>query len=224
MGCTYAGMFEYELITTGSNANTYRVTKGTVMVDGALVIPATYNGRPVTEIGIIPSGSYSFSSNDGAFNSTSITSVSIPDSVTTIGLYAFYYCTSLTSITIGSGVTTISDSAFMYCANLTNITVNASNSNYTGESGILYDKTKTTLIAYPSASSSITIPAGVTSIGSNAFYGCTNLTSVNITAIVTSIDSQAFYGCSSLTSITVNESNTNYASEGGILYNKAKTR
>ena len=63
----------------------------------------------------------------------------------------------------------------------------------------------------------------LTTIGNYAFYYCTSLTSITIPASVTSIGNSAFDGCTSLTSITVNANNSNFSSEGGILYNKAKT-
>ena len=70
---------------------------------------------------------------------------------------------------------------------------------------------------------SITLPASLTTIGDGAFFGCHGLTSITIGAGVTSIGNNAFAGCSSLASMTVDPNNPNYTSEGGILYNKAKT-
>jgi hypothetical protein len=68
---------------------------------------------------------------------------------------------------------------------------------------VLFNKAKTTLIQYPAGKSgSYDIPAGVTVIGDNAFYGCSALTGVSIPAGVTSIGDYAFYGCSALTSVT----------------------
>ena len=103
-------------------------------------------------------GEYAFS------NCESLTSVTIPDSVTTIGEWAFYYCESLTSVTIGNSVTTIGDSAFLCCSKLT----------------------------------SVTIPDSVTTIGGGAFKSCTSLTSVTIPDSVTTIGDSAFGECSSL--------------------------
>jgi len=141
---------------------------------------------------------------------TSLTSITIPDSVTSIGDGAFYDCTSLTSITIPDSVTSIGTLAFYGCTNLTSITVDAVNQYYTSKNGILYNKTMTELIqaACGSTTGSVTIPDSVTSIGSDAFRGCTNLTSVTIPDSVTRIDGYAFRGCTSLTSVTIGNSVT----------------
>ena len=107
---------------------------------------------------------------DGAFwYCTGLTSVTIPNSVTSIGEYAFYSCSGLTSVTIGNGVTSIGKGAFYYCSGLT----------------------------------SITIPNGVTSIGEGAFYCCSGLTSVTIGNGVTSIGEYAFMYCDGLKEIYV---------------------
>ena len=121
---------------------------------------------------------------------------------------AFAACTSLTSITIPASVTSIGDRAFGECTSLTSITVNSGNQNYASEGGILYNKAKTTLIAYPSASGNVMLPSGLTEIVEWAFSWCTSLTSITIPAGVTSIGEDAFYYCSSLTSITIPNSIT----------------
>ena len=128
---------------------------------------------------------------------SSLTSVTIPDSVTSIGIAAFSNCESLTSITIPNGVISIGDGAFHYCISLTSITIP------NGVTSIRED-------AFWNCSSltSVKIPDSVTSIGDYTFCNCSNLTSVTIPDRVTSIGKSAFNGCSSLTSVTIGNSVT----------------
>ena len=132
-----------------------------------------------------------------------LTSVTIGNSVTSIGYMAFNSCRSLTSITIPSSVVYIRSGAFNYCSNLSSINVASGNTHYSSIDGVLYNYVQDTLIQCPCAKTSITIPNSVTSIGEEAFCGCTGLTSVTIPNSVTSIGEEAFYGCTGLTSITI---------------------
>ena len=130
---------------------------------------------------------------DGAFSGcSSLTGITIPDGVTSIGLGAFNDCSSLTSINIPDGVTSFGGWTFYGCSSLTGITIPNGVTNI-GDSAF-YGCTSLT---------SINIPDGVTSIGYDVFRDCTNLTSINIPDGVTSIRSSAFEGCSSLTSINI---------------------
>ena len=157
---------------------------------------------------------------DAAFsNCTGLTSVVIPNSVTSIGDYAFSNCTGLTSVTIPKSVTNIGGGLFVACTSLTAINVDAGNSTFSSQDGVLYNKAKTTLIAYPAGKTgnTFTIPNSVTSIGDAAFSNCTRLTSVTIPNSVTSIGYGAFDGCTSLTSVTIPNSVTsigNFAFDG----------
>ena len=121
---------------------------------------------------------------------SSLTSINIPDGVTSIGEEAFYSCSSLTSIKLPDGVTSIGKSAFGACRKLTSINI---------PDGVTSIEEDTFLGC--SNLASINIPDGVTSIGKSAFWACSNLTSINIPDGVTSIEYGAFYNCSDLTSI-----------------------
>ncbi len=127
----------------------------------------------------------------------SLTSITIPDSVTSIGYWAFENCTSLKSITIPDGVTSIGDFAFYDCTSLTSITIPDSVTSIGSRA-----------FARCYSITSITIPDSVTSIGDWTFFGCKSLTSITIPDSVTSIGIGAFEGCESLTSITIPDSVT----------------
>ena len=159
-----------------------------------------------------------------AFGNCHFTSITIPNSVTTIGHAAFLICGMLTSITIPSSVTTIGSSVFADCTSLTSIDVESGNSAYASENGVLFDKSKTTLICYPAGKTADTyaIPGSVTTIENNAFSSCWYLTLITIPNSVTSIGNMVFYNCGSLTSIDVESENNIYASENGVLFDKSK--
>ena len=153
------------------------------------------------------------------YNCTGLTSITIPDSVTSIGRYAFYN-TGLTSVTIGKGVTSIGADAFGGCNKLQDIYITdiAAWCNISGLGNLMiYDASNKKLYINNELATSIIIPDSVTSIGSNAFRGCTGLTSVTIGNSVTSIGSSAFSYCTGLTSITVAKGNTKYHSAGNCL-------
>ena len=141
----------------------------------------------------------------------SLTSINIPNSVTTIGIWAFDGCDSLTSITIPSSVVTIIGNPFEgWHGHLYN-----ESEAFIYEDDVLFNKNKTTLIAYGAdipyiaKETNYTIPNSVTTIGDHAFSGCYFLTSINIPNSVTTIGKGAFSGCKSLTSINIPTSVTN---------------
>ena len=153
---------------------------------GAITIPSSLGGYPVTSIG-----------NDAFRDCSGLTSVTIPNSVTSIGGSAFYGCSRLTSVTIPNSVTSIGGSAFRVCSSLTSVTI--PNSVTSIENYAFKDCSSLT---------SVTIPNSVTSIGWWAFWNCSGLTSVTIPNSVTSIGKSAFQGCSGLTSVTIPNSVT----------------
>lgn len=132
-----------------------------------------------------------------------LTSIVLPSQLTTIDARAFE-SSGLTSITIPASVTNISDdNPFFNCSSLTSVTVNSSNTYYTSDGGVLFNKAMTKLITYPIAKSgtSYTVPSTVTTIAEGAFRKC-KLVNVTLPAGLTSIGSYAFSYCSSLTKVT----------------------
>ncbi len=203
-----------------------------------VAIPAQIAGKKVTSIGEL------------AFDSCdTLIKIKIPDSVETIKGWAFLECENLTEVEIPVSVSFISNEhVFGGCTSLKAIKVADSNPHYLSDDGILYNKKKTTLLCCPSAGKTgvFSVPDSVTEIGYSAFYECSKLTEVilhsgvavigerafanckglekiEIPGNVNLIGDWAFGGCTSLKAINVAEDNQNYASDAGVLYNKAKT-
>ena len=147
-----------------------------------------------------------------------VTSLVLPEGLTSIPHYSFRYCTSLTSITIPEGVKSIGDWAFHDCSNLTSITIPNSVTSigsyafyrtpwlenlpdgmvYAGKVAYQYKGTMP-------ENTTIQIQEGTVGISDMAFYDCSNLTSIDIPESVTTIGKDAFYNCSGLTSIIIPE-------------------
>ena len=128
---------------------------------------------------------------------TSLKEIVIPDSVIKILDHAFSNCTSLESITIGSGVESLGDEWIASCRRLENITVSPENKTYSSVDGVLFNKDKSELSAYPIGNkrSSYTIPDGVTKIDQKAFYGCRYIESLTIPVSVAEIEASALGNC-----------------------------
>ena len=134
---------------------------------GAVTIPGTINGLPVTSIGGSAFG-----------NNINLTSVTIPDGVTNIGGYAFFFCTNLSSVTLPNSVTGIGSYAFKSCTSLTSVPIPTSVTNI-GDGAFFFCTSLT----------SITIPNSVNFIGDNAFSYCSSLT-----AIIVDTNNPAYIG------------------------------
>ena len=177
-------------------SNTYKNGKGVITFDGPVTTIRGYCYNLGLKSVTIPDSVTTIG--DRAFSSCyNLTSVNIGNSVTTIGSYAFSGCRNLTSVTIPDSVTTIGGGAFDDCTSLTNVTI--PDSVITIGGGAFDDCTSLT---------NVTIPNSVTTIGNGAFRNCSNLTSVTIPDSVTTIGDEAFLGCTSLTHIIIPNSVT----------------
>lgn len=208
-------------VTAPSRDFTFDATTGTIKKyngnDTVVVIPPTISSWPVTKIG-----------EDAFQDNTTITSVTIPDSVTEIGANAFAGCTNLTSVTYGgdwsnltiqSGNPAVEDAAkdaaneqlfdFEFILNNTAVVV----IRYKGTAADVtipsrYKGKPVTMIGHAafhnnSAVTSVTIPDSVTAIPDDAFGFCSQLTNISIPNSVTFIGFSAFNSCTSLKSITL---------------------
>ena len=153
--------------------------------------------------------------------------------VTSIRDVAFAWCSSLTTIELPDSVTSMGVNPFAGCKSLKNIQVSPEQPVFAVIDGVLFNKAEKSLICYPvgkqeeayevpqgiqqiksgafsccSALTTIELPDSVTSIGESAFYDCSSLTTIELPDSVTSIGKSAFYGCSSLTTIELPDSVT----------------
>lgn len=178
----------YEIIEDSQNVS---VAAGTLTYSGDIVIPSTvtYDNctYKVTTIG-----------NSAFTNSTDLTSVAFPESLTKIGSYAFYGCSGLTALSLPNSLTLIDEAAFGACTGLKSVSFPESLTKM-GEAAFI-DCTGLT---------SVTLPESLTTMYRDVFYGCTGLKSVALPKSLTLINQSTFYGCTSLTSVSFPESLTN---------------
>ena len=149
---------------------------------------------------------------DFAFDTTALTSVTLPDSVTSIGKGAFSNDTALTSLHLGSGIATIGESAFVGSNNLASLTVDPANTVYSVEDGALYGKGDAgrTLVLYlpTKTDTDVTVPKGTTAIADAAFANNSSLRRVVLPEGLTTIGYGAFDGDTNLTDLVIPDSVT----------------
>ena len=186
--------------TLNEDGKSYSVSDCNTSATGKMVIPSTYNGLPIDTI-----GNYAFS------GCTSLTSVTIPDSITNIGSEAFFNCTNLEAVYITDVAKWCS---INFYDNYSNPLIYANNLYINGNlvTDLVIPSSVTSInwcaFEYCTSLKSVTIENGVKSINGFAFSDCTSLTSVNIPNSVTSIAGYAFQNCKNLTSITIPNSVT----------------
>ena len=149
---------------------------------------------------------------DYAFDTTALTSATLPDSVTSIGKGAFSNDTALTSVHLGSGVASIGESAFVGANNLASLTVDPANTVYSVEDGALYSKGNAgrTLVLYlpTKTDTDVTVPDGTVAIADAAFANNTSLRRVVLPEGLTTIGYGAFDGDANLTDLVIPDSVT----------------
>ena len=214
------GPYYYDVANGAATITSYNGT------DRILNIPSSLGGYPVTEI---MSSAFHPENNDNY----TLEEVTIPDTVKTIGHYAFVGNNVLKKITIGKGATSIPATAFWGDEKLQSITVSSANPSYCTVGGILYNKAKTELVWVPiGITGNVTIQPGIKGIGEAQLSGrtemtgltlpegieyidysgishCTKLTSITLPKSLVSIGYWAFNGCTSLSSVTM-KSNVRY--------------
>lgn len=174
---------------------------------GDIVIPekVSYNGTDYTVTSV----------RNEAFWRAGITSIILPNSITSLGWDSFRSCRSLKSITLPDGITELGDNCFYGCSSLTSITLpegitSLGESCFAGCSSLASINLPESITSLGSSCfygcsslTSITLPEGITSLGERCFENCSSLKTINLPEGITSLGWSCFYGCSSLTSITL---------------------
>ena len=218
-----SGQFEFTLAKDG----TYYILSGIgTVTDGDIVIPSTYNGLPVMEIGNSAFNGYQFIRSvvipegvtriwDGFSGCTKLETVTLPTTLELIGLGAFANCSSLASIEIPEGVTEIHQNAFSGCTNLETVILPETLESigtfafaeceklYEQDSGLAY--AGNWLVGAKQNIISANVREGTQHIADGIFIENSNLSSVSLPSTLKTIGSFAFFCCSFLTSIEIPE-------------------
>ncbi|MBO5925870.1 MAG: leucine-rich repeat domain-containing protein [Clostridia bacterium] len=180
VGCNSQGSDNSNIGTEGLvyyplNDGTYAVGGGEAKYLSNIIIPATYSNKPVTKIA------------DNAFSNFEFSSITLPNSITSIGDSAFFNCDNIDNITLPNNIVEIGDSAFASCNQLTNINIPTGVKNIANY--IFFDCSKL---------ANISILGNIENIGEFAFSECTSLVNLNIPDCVKDIGNSAFYNCNKL--------------------------
>lgn len=198
-------------------------------VSGDLILPDHPLEDGIIEYTLVGIGDY-------AFWQSNLTNIVIPNTVTTIGKFAFYDCGRLSNVTIPNSVTLIDQSAFDSCSWLTEATLGTSvttieKSAFWGCMRLTNIEIPNSLIkignssfAWCTSLKNVEIPNSVKEIEVGAFGFCSNLTNIKIPGSVTKLEAGVFENCSNLLAIDVANDNPYYSSNNGVLFNKDKTK
>ena len=228
-GIAYDITSDSESVSVTYTTSAYPTASKHSSYSGNIVIPSkvTYSGKTYT-VKVIDFDAFCWcdgltsvtipnsvtSIGQSAFESCSgLTSVTIPNSVTSIGVCAFSHCSGLTSVTIPNSVTSIGDYAFSKCSGLSKVNIESIESwcsiNFSSiTSHPFFSSENGHLFMNGTEVTSLTIPQSISKLNSFVFYGCSGLTSVTIPNSLTSIGAYAFYRCDGLTSVTIPNSVT----------------
>ncbi len=177
-------LFSYTHSSAGATIYQYDGCEST----GTIAIPETIDGYSVIGIG------------DQAFSGSDFTSITLPETIVSIGEFAFSSCGNLTAIHIPTSVSSIGVAPFSHSTQLAKITVAAENESYKAVNNVIYSKDGKVLVTCPTAID-VTILDTVTEIGQYAFYYNTNLTKITIPSGVITLGEAAFGNCSKLSSV-----------------------
>ena len=142
---------------------------------------------------------------DNAFNGSTITKITLPESVKSIGENAFAFCNNLTTFFVPATIDYIGNGAFKSCAKLTTITVDEQNPNYMSSIGTLFTKDRSILIQYPAKNSykSVAFPEDVLTVAPEAFLGASVLESITLSSSIQTIGEKAFANMTALKTVKV---------------------
>jgi len=192
--------------------NKHKLTR--VDLGGTKLLPDSafrYN-RELAEVNFHPDLNRLTRVGDYAFEDAPITSVTLPESVTSIGKFAFSDNSSLTRLHLDSGLTSIGEGAFVGATSLTSLTVARANPVYSVDGGVLYQKSiggKLLVLSLPTnGATEFTVPDGTVAIAHSAFVSNTSLRRVVLPDGLTRIEYGTFDGCDNLTDIVIPNSVT----------------